>query len=58
MFLTFLAILIGAVFELMGVAIILPIVELAMNDGDIKSNIFARIVSITFDVNDKEKVLS
>ena len=42
----------------MGVAIVLPIVELAMNDGDIKSNIFARIVSIIFDVNDKEKVLS
>lgn len=41
----------------MGVAIVLPIVELAMNDGDIKSNIFARIVSITFDEMIKKKCL-
>lgn len=53
----FFAILIGAFFELVGVAIVLPIVELAMNDGSIDSNIFARTVSAVFGVTNKEQIL-
>ena len=51
--LIFFAILIGAAFELIGVAIVLPIVELAMNDGSVDSNIFARTVSAVFGVTNK-----
>ena len=53
----FFAILIGAFFELVGVAIVLPIVELAMKDVNVESNIFARTVSIIFGVTDKEIIL-
>lgn len=49
--------LIGAFFELVGIAIILPIVELAMSDVNVESNIFARIVSTIFGVKDKETIL-
>ena len=53
----FFAILIGAFFELVGVAIVLPIVELAMNDVNVESNIFSRTLSIVFGVADKEIIL-
>ena len=55
--LIFLAILIGAFFELVGIAIVLPIVELAMNDVNVESNIFARAISIIFGVTDKDIIL-
>ena len=55
--LIFLAILIGAIFELVGIAIVLPIVELAMSDGNIESNIFSRTVSNILGVTDKETIL-
>ena len=48
---------IGSCLELMGVAIVLPIIELAMGNESIESNVFARITSIVFRVHEKEKIL-
>lgn len=47
----------GTCFELVGVAIVLPIIELALGNTGIDANVFARTISKLFGVNDKPTVL-
>lgn len=47
----------GTCFELVGVAIVLPIIELAIGNTEIEANVFARTISKLFGVDDKPTVL-
>ncbi|MCR5727938.1 MAG: ABC transporter ATP-binding protein/permease [Lachnospiraceae bacterium] len=49
--------IIGSAAELMGVTIILPIVELAMDQGDVKNNKFSRIIHSITGAETKEEIL-
>ena len=51
------ATLIGSVMELIGVAIVLPIINMAMEDTEVTANIFARTISRIFNTNDKNEIL-
>lgn len=51
------ATLIGSIMELIGVAIVLPIINMAMEDSEITANIFARTISRIFNTNDKNEIL-
>ena len=51
------ATLIGSVMELIGVAIVLPIINMAMEDSEVTANIFARTISRLFNTNDKNEIL-
>lgn len=48
---------IGSFAELMGVAIVMPIIELAMGESNIQGNIFARTISRIFGIYDKDIIL-
>lgn len=49
--------LIGSIMELIGVAIVLPIINMAMEDSEVTANIFARTISRLFNTNDKNEIL-
>ena len=51
------ATLIGSIMELIGVAIVLPIINMAMEDTEVTANIFARTISRIFNTNDKNEIL-
>lgn len=51
------ATLIGSIMELIGVAIVLPIINMAMEDSEVTANIFARTISRLFNTNDKNEIL-
>lgn len=53
----FILTVIGSFVELIGVAIVMPIIELAMGESNIESNIFAKTISRIFGVYDKENIL-
>lgn len=57
LFVLFFVILIGSAAELMGVTVVSPIVNLAMDTGDIRDNRFANLITAFTSADTKEKVL-
>ena len=53
----FILTVIGSVVELIGVAIVMPIIELAMGESYVQANIFARTISRIFGISDKESII-
>lgn len=57
LFLIFIIIVVNSLLELLGVTIILPIIDLAMDTGDIYSNKYCKVISDLFGVSTKEDIL-